>query len=195
VQLFRPLIDRLTMQMIYPRSKWAKQVMQTPFVLWRLGLGPGFGGIILVLSATGRRSGQARRVALEFHTMNGKKYAVSAFGTRSAWYRNILADPHVTVQSADGTERMTARRVTDDDELLDAMRVFMRRDPPLTRWYLHSLGIQLDSQSIIANKERIHLLRFDPTNEATPPGLDVDLAWIWPLALVWVWIFRPRRRR
>ena len=195
MEFFRSLIDRITMHAIYPRSRWARQVMQLPFVLWRIGLGPVFGRIILVLSATGRRSGQTRRVALEFHKMNGKKYALSAFGTRSAWYCNILADPHVTVQSADGTERMTARRVTDDDELLDVMRVFIRRDPPLIRWFLHSLGIQPESQSIIANKELIHLLRFDPTNAAAPAGLDVDLAWIWPLALIWIWLFRPRRRR
>ncbi len=195
MEFIRMLLDRLTMQMIYPRTRWAKQILEGPFVLWRLGLGPAFGRIVLVLSARGRRSGLTRRVALEFHMMNGKKYVVSAFGTQAAWYRNILADPHVTVQSADGTERMIARRVSDEDELIDVLRVFIRRDPPLTRWYLHSLGIQPDSQSILANKERIHLLRFDPTSESTPPGLEVDLAWIWPLALIWLWLFRPRRRR
>jgi deazaflavin-dependent oxidoreductase (nitroreductase family) len=195
VGVFQMVLDRLTMQTIYPRQNWARQVFQSPFVLWRLGLGPFIGRVILVLSATGRRSGLTRRAALEYHKMNGKKYAVSAFGTKSAWYRNILADPHVTIQSADGSERMTARRVTDDEEILDVFQVFMRRDPPITRWYLHSLGIQPDNKSILANKERIHLLRFDPTSEATPPGLDVDLAWIWPLALLWVVLFWPRRRR
>jgi MYXO-CTERM domain-containing protein len=71
----------------------------------------------------------------------------------------------------------------------------MRRDPPITRWYLRSLGIRPESQSILENKERIHLLRFDPTEGATPPGLDVDLAWLWPVALVWLFLFFPRRRR
>lgn len=195
MEFLQGLIDRFTLQMIYPRARWARQVMQAPFVLWRMGLGPLFGRIILVLTVTGRRSGLPRRAVLEFHKLNGKKYAVSAFGTRSAWYRNILADPHVTIQSADGTERMTARRVSSDVELLDVLRVFMRRDPPLTRWYLRSLGIQPDTQSILENKERIHILRFDPNCEAAPSGLDVDLAWIWPLALLWLWVFRPRRRK
>lgn len=193
--IFQLILDRLTIQMLYPRRRWAKQAFETPLLLWRLGLGPLVGRVILVLSATGRRSGKVRRVALEFHKMNGKKYAVSAFGARSAWYRNILADPHVTIQSADGSERMTARRVTDDQELLDVFRVFMRRDPPITRWYLRSLGIQPESQSILANKERIHLLRFDPSVQLTPPGLEVDLAWVWPLAVIWWILFYPLRRR
>lgn len=195
MSIFQAILDRLTIQMLYPRRKWAKQVFQAPFVLWRLGLGPLFGRVLLVLSATGRRSGWVRRVALEYHKMNGKKYAVSAFGARSSWYRNILADPHATIQSADGSERVIVRRVTDDQELLDVLRVFLRRDAPITRWYLRSIGVPPDRQAVLENKSRIHLLRFDPSGESAPPGLDVDLAWVWPLALIWLILLRPRRRR
>ncbi len=188
-------LDRLSIQLFYPGSDWSRQAFRLPFLLWRLGLGPLIGRIILILTTTGRRSGLPRQAGLEYHKMNGKKYAVSAFGTRSEWYRNILADPYITIQSADGTERAVARRVSDDQELLDVFRVFMRRDPPITRWYLRSLGIQPESQSILENKDRIHLLRFDPTSEAAPPGLEVDLAWLWPVGLVWLFLFFPRRRR
>lgn len=195
MRILQVVLDRLSIKWIYPRSEWSRQAFRLPFLLWRLGLGPLIGRVILVLTTTGRRSGQPRRAALEYHEMNGKKYVVSAFGTRAEWYRNILADPYVTIQSADGSERAVARRVRDEKELLDVFRVFMRRDPPITRWYLHSLGIQPEVESILANKERIHLLRFDPTGAAAPPGLEVDLAWLWPVALIWLILFFPRRRR
>lgn len=191
----RLLLDRLNIQAIYPRREGAQQFFRLPFLLWRLGLGPLVGRVILILTTTGRRSGQPRRAALEYHRMNGKKYAVSAFGARAEWYRNLLADPHATIQSADGGERVVVRRVSDDQELIDVFRVFMRRDPPITRWYLNSLGIQPEVESILANKESIHLLRFDPSSAAAPPGLDVDLAWLWPVALIWLALFFPRRRR
>ncbi len=194
-RFLQAILDRLRIQGIYPRSEWSRQAFRLPFLLWRLGLGPLFGRVILILTTTGRRSGRPRRAALEYHLVNGKKYAVSAFGTRSEWYRNILADPYVTIQSADGSEAAVARRVSDDKELLEVFRVFMRRDPPITRWYLRSLGIQPESESILANKERIHLLRFDPAEAAAPPGLEVDLAWLWPVVLLWLLLFFPRRRR
>lgn len=195
MSFLQSFFERLSIQWIYPRSEWSRQAFRLPFLLWRLGMGPLFGRVILILTTTGRRSGLPRRAALEYHKMGGKKYAVSAFGTRSEWYRNILADPYVSIQSADGSERAVARRVSDDKELLSVFQVFMRRDPPITRWYLRSLGIQPDGESILANKDRIHLLRFDPTGEAAPPGLDVDLAWLWPVALLWLLLFFPRRRR
>ncbi len=193
--ILRLLLERLNIQAIYPRQAGAQRFFRMPFLLWRLGLGPLVGRVILILTTTGRRSGQPRRAALEYHQMNGKKYAVSAFSVRSEWYRNLLADPHATIQSADGSERVVVRRVSDDQELINVFRVFMRRDPAITRWYLHSLGIQPEVESILANKERIHLLRFDPSDAAAPPGLDVDLAWLWPVALIWLALFFPRRRR
>jgi deazaflavin-dependent oxidoreductase (nitroreductase family) len=103
--LFQTFLERLNIRMIYPRREWSRQAFRLPFLLWRLGLGPLFGRVILILTTAGRRSGLPRRAAIEFHKMNGKKYAVSAFGTRAEWYRNILADPHVTIQSADGAAR------------------------------------------------------------------------------------------
>ena len=44
------------------------------------------------------------------------------FGRRAQWYRNIEADPQVTIQTAAGAESAIARRVTDGDELLAGVR-------------------------------------------------------------------------
>ena len=86
-------------------------------------------------------------------------------------------------------------RVLDDRELAEVLRLFLRRDPPLTRWYLNSLDIQEDLSDLSAKKERTYFFRFDPSQEQTPPALPADLVWIWPLAaasLVLLWSLRRR---
>jgi deazaflavin-dependent oxidoreductase (nitroreductase family) len=176
--------SRWNMMNLYPDNFWRRLFFRAPLWLWRLGLGPLIGDLFLILTTTGRKSGQPRPIALEYHRARGAIYVVSAFGERSNWYRNLLADPRVTVQTARATEAMRASHVIDDAELLEVYEVFKRRDPPLTHWYMRSLGIKDDPADILAKKDRMHVLRFDPIQEPTPPPLEVDLVWLWPVALI-----------
>jgi deazaflavin-dependent oxidoreductase (nitroreductase family) len=159
-------------------------LFRAPLIAWRLGMGPVTGKLFLVLTTTGRKSGLPRHTMVEYYSIDGVKYAACAFGARAQYYKNIAADPRVTIQSADGTESALAKRVTDGEELLAVYELFKRRDPPLLLWYLDSLGIKPEAEDILANKERLHFLRFEPVEEGTPPGLEVDLAWLWPVALL-----------
>ena len=60
----------------------------------------------------------------------------------------------------------------------------MRRDAPLTIWYLKSLGIEPDIDDVIKHRDKIHFLRFEPVEAETLPGLEKDLLWVWPLFLL-----------
>jgi deazaflavin-dependent oxidoreductase (nitroreductase family) len=168
--------------MTYPAGGWRRWAFRMPIPLWRLGLAPLLGQVLMLITTWGRKSGMPRRTMVEYHALRGTKYAPSAFGARSDWYQNIQADPHVTVQTSDGVEHMLARRVTDDDELRRVYELFMRRDPVILRWYLDTLAIEADPADLVAKKERIYWLRFDPTIEPTPPPLEADLAWVWLIA-------------
>lgn len=175
----------------YPRQGWQKLAFRVPMLLWRLGLGPIVGRMIMVITTTGNKSKLPRHNMTEYYALNGKKYTVCAYGEKAAWYKNIKADPRVTVQTAGGTQSMQAVRVTDDDELTQVVDLFMRRNALLTRRYLESLGIKADRSDMLMKKDRLYLLRFDPTNEPTPHGLEADLKWLWPViglvALLLVW--------
>lgn len=144
---------------LYPRTRWAKLLVKAPLIAWRLGLGPITGKLFLVLTTTGRKSGLPRHTMVEYHVLEASKYTPCAFGSKAQYYQNIVADPRVTIQSADGTEHALAVRVTDDDELIAVFELFKRRDPLLLEWYLKSLGIK-------------------------PKVLEVDLAWLWLVGLV-----------
>lgn len=181
--------------MTYPARGWHRWAFRAPIALWRLGLGPLVGQALMLVTTWGRSSGLPRRTVIEYHALaggpgTGTKYAPSAFGRRSDWYKNVQADPHVTIQTADGTEHVLATRVTDDDELARVFRLFKRRNPVMLGWYLDSLGVAANLADVVAKKERIHWLRFDSTSEPTPPPLPADLTWTWflvGLGLVALW--------
>jgi deazaflavin-dependent oxidoreductase (nitroreductase family) len=179
------------LQEIYPDTQIEKFIYKIPIFAWRLGLGPILGKYILIFTHIGRKTGEPRRTAVEFHTINGMKYIPCTFGVKSQWYRNLLANPRVTIQSADGTEQMIAIRVTENEELISVIDTITERNPSMMKWYLDSLNIQHNRKDILAHKQELIFLRFDPTSDPTPRGLEVDLAWIWPILLFWTLIRQP----
>lgn len=193
------MIEKPDMMALYPKKEWMRWAMKAPILTWRLGLGPLVGKVMMILTTTGRKTGVPRHTMIECHKINGKKYAPCAYGEKADYYRNILVDPRVTVQTADGTESMIASRVTDDEELAMFLKHGMDFAPGMLTWYLESLGIEPTVEDVIANKDKIYWLRFDPTEELTPPGLEVDLAWLWPLGLVLIliawWSDRRKKRK
>src|SRR5512137_1140711 len=82
------------------RFDWRKirNIQKLHRFLYAVGLGPVIGRIILLLTTTGRRSGQKRVTPLQYELIDGKYYLGSARGTKSDWYRNILADSRVEVR-------------------------------------------------------------------------------------------------
>jgi len=183
------------LQEIYPDSQFEKLLFELPMIAWRLGFGPLLGRYLMVITHTGRKTGVSRRTAVEYHTMNGMKYIPCAFGVKAQWYRNILANPRVTIQTDDGTENMVAVRVNDDNELIYIIETILSKNPTMMNWYLNSLGIKPTQKEILDHKKELIFLRFDPTSDPTPRGLEVDLAWIWPLILAFTILRRPKRKK
>jgi len=168
----------------YPSTGWHQALFKWPIQLWRLGLGAIIGRLMILITHTGRISGLPRRTMLEYFKMDGRKYVASAFGRRAQWYKNIEAEPRVTIQTADGIERVRAVRVTDEETLLRLLAYVKRRDGPLYDVYLEALDVQPVREDILAKKDRFYWLTFEPTDEPTPPPLKADLVWIWAMLLV-----------
>ncbi len=164
----------------YPASPFMKYAFQSPILLWRLGLGPLVGRQLMILTTTGRVSGRPRRTAIEFHEYRGRKYIYSAWGERAQWYRNIMADPLVTIQTAKGAERVLARRVRDDEELAEAFD-FMAQNPLMQRW-VEAMGVHFSREGFLAARDDLYLVTFDPTDAPTPPPQEADLTWVWSVA-------------
>jgi deazaflavin-dependent oxidoreductase (nitroreductase family) len=170
--------------MTYPTAGWHKAIFKWPVQLWRLGLAPFVGNYMMLITHTGRKSGKPRRTMTECYKLGDRKYAPCAFGPRAQWYQNILVDPRVTIQTADGAESANAIRVTENDEILALFDAVGQRARPMLDMYLRTFEMEPDPEDIIAKKDRVYWLRFDPTGEDTPPALEADLVWVWPVAAV-----------
>lgn len=168
----------------YPTSRWRKAMFKWPIHLWRLGLAPIIGHNMVLITHTGRKTGLPRRTMTELHLKNGRKYAPCAFGTRAQWFRNIQADPRVTIQTAAGTESVFSTRITSDEEILALMDYTHPINRIMILRYMDALDIEPTPEDILAKKDRIYWIRFDPTDEPTPPPLPADLVWLWPAALI-----------
>ena len=188
-------MSKFSIQSLYPGSDLSRLVWRAPMVLWRLGLGPIVGRLFMIITTSGRKSGLPRSTMVEYHSLNGRKYVASGFGDVSQWYKNIQANPFVTIQTSEGSDSARAIRITEDREILDVVELFRQADSAyFVDFYLRSFDVEPSQEDILAKKDRLHFLRFDPVDEATPPGLEADLVWIWPLALVGLLLFWLRRR-
>ena len=165
----------------YP-SGLMKWLYQTPILLYRLGLSFLVGRLFMVITTVGRKSGEPRRTAIEFHEYKGRRYVFSAWGTKADWYRNIETDPRITIQTWRGAESVIARRIASDADLAEAFAFAMSN--PSMRMVMKSAGFGLTPEQFLAQRERFTFVTFDPTDQPTPEPLKFDLAWVW--AALWI---------
>jgi hypothetical protein len=90
---------------------------------------------------------------------------------------------------------MVAVPVSQDDELITIIEWLLNRNPKFITRYMDEFGVQPSRKDILKHKNDLIFLRFDPTSEPTPRGLEVDLAWIWPILLFWTMLSKPKRRK
>lgn len=68
------------------------------------------------LTTVGRRSGNPHEIEIWFGVRGETLYLISGYGPGADWYRNALAEPHVTIRIEGETRRGVARDVIDPDE-------------------------------------------------------------------------------
>jgi len=101
---------------------------------------------VMLLTTTGRRTGAPRTTGVSFMPLDGHFIVFSGWGVRSDWYRNLLADPNVTIRVGNKTLRATAAPVQDPARRSALMRQMKARSgqcgpPRPMRGLLRRLGI------------------------------------------------------
>ena len=135
------------------RTRW---LVRAPIWLYRHGLGVLLGGRLLMLEHTGRTSGAPRHVVLEVvdRPRPGRFVVVSGFGTRSQWFRNILADPRVRVSVGRTSGRPATATVLSRPEGDAALTAYAAAHPRawarLSRTLEQALGTDLATLPVVA---------------------------------------------
>ncbi|MAP63917.1 MAG: nitroreductase [Microbacterium sp.] len=113
-----PLLDRVFARLL--ATPW---LMRLPIPMYRHGLGWMLGGRFVMIEHLGRSSGEPRYVVVEIISRERNVIRVaSGFGTRSQWYKNLVANgvaylstgrarrvpAHVRILSGDECDRVLA---------------------------------------------------------------------------------------
>lgn len=167
-------------------------------VMWRLGFGPMFGwfprtaGRILVLHHVGRRTGSSFRSPVNFAEAKGSLFCVAAFGTRSDWYKNLMATPVVEAWLPDARWMVEVLDANDRSDRLELVREVLLSSgfaaPAFglspTRMSDRQLAeATLDYRLLeIVQKERLQ-------------GSAADFRWVWAAACAFLVVGRVMRRR
>lgn len=165
----------------YPDNPIVRTFYRTPILLYRLGLGKVIGKYIMIISTYGRKSGKVRRTPIEFFRKGSLIYAISGFERDPDWYRNLKANPHVTLQTNQGTHHVIARTPESEEEWQGAL-AYLEKSPVPTL-VIPEVVRRLDDPEI---QKQIHdwpVVVFESTDEPCPEALEFDLLWAWPLIL------------
>jgi deazaflavin-dependent oxidoreductase (nitroreductase family) len=132
---------------VTPPTGLRRVLWRLPIRLYRLGLGRFLGKRIMLLTHTGRVSGQPRRAVIEVieHDETGC-VAASGFGQRADWYRNVMATPEVTVQIGGQAFPATAGAVPAD-EGARIMERYAPRHPAAARQLYKIMGFEVDGSA------------------------------------------------
>jgi len=134
--------------------RWLLKIFHyPPQAAYRIGLGPLFGRLILLLTTTGRKTGRRRVTPLQYEEIDSVIYVAAGYGKHSDWYRNIAANPCVEVRVGSRRFEGLASPVTDPSAVADFLALRLQRHPRM-------MGAMLRMEGLPANPDRPSLERF-----------------------------------
>lgn len=106
-----------------PASRLQRLFLRGPVVMYRGPLAELFRWrCVMLLTTTGCKTGKPRTTGVSFMP-DGERYIIfSGWGVSSNWYRNVRANPRVTIRIGRRTMAADARLVEDPDERVALMR-------------------------------------------------------------------------
>lgn len=147
----------------------------------------------MVLTHTGRKSGQRRRTPLNYAIVEGELYCTAGFGPATDWYRNMMIHPRVEVWLPEGWWEGIAEDISETNERLPILRQVLIASgfaAPLAGIYPHTMT----DEELHAASAAYRLVHIRRTAARTGPGGPGDLQWIWPLSTLLLLLARRRRR-
>jgi deazaflavin-dependent oxidoreductase (nitroreductase family) len=91
--------------------------------------------LVLILSTTGRKTGNIHKTPLQYEFVDGGYYVASARGPKADWYRNILSNPKVHVSVGGKEFPALAEPITAPGQIADFFELRLKR----RRWMIKIL--------------------------------------------------------
>ncbi|MUM17809.1 nitroreductase family deazaflavin-dependent oxidoreductase [Mycobacterium sp. CBMA271] len=149
-----------------PPSGFRRTLWRLPIQLYHAGLGFLVGQRLMLLTHTGRISGQPRQTVLEVvGREQGDYLAASGFGTAADWFKNIRKAPEAVIQI--GNRRLDAHAtVLSSDEGAALMERYAMRHPKAARRLCKIMGFEVDGTAADFREvgRMIPFVRFTPAS-------------------------------
>lgn len=122
------------------------------------------GGVILLLTTTGRKSGREHTVGLQYELIDGCYYVSAADGDKADWLRNIRVNPEVAVQAGTLKFRAAAEVVSNGGEIAQFLSYRLKKRPLLISMILRSDGLKgkIDRTALEKYARKIRLVILKP---------------------------------
>jgi deazaflavin-dependent oxidoreductase (nitroreductase family) len=101
-----------------PSTGFKRWLFRAPIWLYRIGLGGLMTKRMVLLNHIGRKSGKMRQAVVEvarYDKATDTVYIASGWGVKADWYRNLLANPEITIQVGWRKMAVTAVPLTPDE--------------------------------------------------------------------------------
>lgn len=181
----------------YPEGA-LKFFYRLPIYAFRAGMGWLLPNNFVLLTTIGRKSGEPRRVMLEFSQFDGVYYVSSGWGRKSQWYQNIQENANVTMQIARSGRTIFGKASFDVTEAEMRAIYLQMLNSPVIDSYLASLGVEKTLEDVLAKRDRFNMVRIERTTaEKAPPPQRIDQLRVWwlvPIIAVFVMLNRLSRR-
>ncbi len=129
----KPLILRLR-PMLTRMNKFMRKIYGAQF--------PGR-RIILLLTTTGRKSGEPRVTPLQYELIDGIRWVGSGWGKDADWLKNIHRDPRVSVQVGGDRYQACTELFEDPARVADFLQLRLKRHPLMIGLMLRAQGLPL----------------------------------------------------
>jgi len=149
-----------------PPQGLSRFMWRMPIYLYKAYLGWLLGERFLLLTHTGRISGERRQAVLEIIRVDKTKptyYVASGFGEKSDWFRNLQNNPKATIQV--GRQHMHVHaRLLNQEEAEEEFLDYSSRHPTAIKNLAGMLGYQLDGSeaSLRALAKVMPVVAFQP---------------------------------
>jgi len=172
--------------------------------LWRLGMGPWFGlwpegwGQIMVITHTGRKTGEKYKTPVNYAILEVDIYCIAGFGKIADWYRNLLTKPEAEIWLPGGWWKVIAEDVSDVNNRPEIMRAVVKASGFAGPMF----GVdpkKLDDNELTRATRSYKIIRLTRVSAMTGEGGPGDLALTWQittfLLIPLLFIKRFKRRK
>jgi deazaflavin-dependent oxidoreductase (nitroreductase family) len=132
---------------------------------------------VMLLTTIGRKSGLPRTTGVSFMPVGDSYVSFAGWGIQSDWYKNLLANPEVTIQIGSKKMKATARPVEDPERRKELMLQMRKRSgqcgpPEPVRSVLKAAGLfdyEGELDMAVQQAEKLPVVEITPISGATRP--------------------------